>query len=1123
MLIGVLGSTTAADAHGPVTVGGPKQRALLAALALHAGRAVPVDRLADLVWDGAPPPGGASTLQTYVAGLRRVLEPDRSARGAAVLLVTEQPGYALRPGPDDEIDAVVVEASLTAVHAQVAPWADRLLHERPEAPPVRAATVVELQRRLGDAEARWRSTPYADLGDAPEVAAERGRLLELRLLALEDRATLALLLGRPAAAAAELEALTRRHPLRERLWALRALALAGSGRQGEATAVLGEVRALLDVELGLEPGPELRAVQTAVLRQAPLPALAAAAAAAGPAAATTWPLVGRGTEAAVLGGLVDQVVAGTASGPLLAALTGEPGIGKSRLCAEVAALAGVAGVPVVVGRCSQDEGAPPLWPWAQVLTALGAELPTATGAADGAADFRAWQGVVSLVAAAAAGRGLVVVLDDLHWADDSTLRVLRMLVETTAPGGGRLLVVGTWREHPVPSAAPSAALSPGLADVAETFARAHAVRLRLGGVSASDAARLVQAVTRTAPAPADAEELCRRTEGNPFFLVELARLARDDGDLARLLAERRTPAAVHDVLTRRLDRLRPATADLLRQAAVLGRTLEVDVLAAVAGLSEETVLEELEPALGAGLLAEEDVDRFRFTHSLVRDTALAGLPLSRRARIHARAAETLAGRHDRPDLVADVARHWASAGPRHRREAWQSAAAAARAAAAVHAHAEARTLLTDALAAQAEDAQSSPVERFGLLLDLAGVLDRAGRRREQREVAHAAYAVAAEVGDPLLEAAAVTLTSAGALWQGARRVDEAMVAHLRATLERLPHHDSAERCRVMLALATETYYGTTPQERVALAEQALAMAARLADPELRLSAALQAVVAMWRPVNAARRLELAEEAVRLADDLHDDLARVSARTLLATAAAELGRIEVLDAELGLAREEAESGRHLHALVALDSLEGPWLAMRGETERLDALVAHLGALDGQVTISGIEDAVPALQMSRLLWQHGHDAEVLALAVLVDEQSLLPTATFRTAMLCRTGDVAAARDYARLHPDRIARTMTDDTWYSPLGWSAGAETAAHLGDAGLGATAYSLLRPLSGGSACAGSGISIGPVDLYLALAAVATGERAVAARHAEAAAEQCARWRVPLAAQWVRRERERWGL
>ncbi len=1112
MLIGVLGSTTAGDERGPVTVGGPKQRALLAALALHAGRAVSVDRLADLVWDGTPPPGGPTTLQTYVAGLRRVLEPDRSTRGAAVLLVTEQPGYALRPGPDDEIDAVVVETSLAAVHAQVAPWAAGLLHERPQPPPVRAGGVVELQRRLADAEARWRSTPYADLGDDPEVGAERGRLHEMRLLAHEDRAVLALLLGRHAAAAAELEALTRQHPLRERLWALRALALAGSGRQAEATAVLAQVRALLDAELGLEPGPELRAVLTAVLRQAPLPTLTSTA--AGTTGGPAWPLVGRAAEVTALADLVDQVVTGTATGPLLAAVTGEPGIGKSRLCAEVTDRAGAAGVPLVVARCSQDEGAPPLWPWAQVLAALGAELPTATGAADGAADFRARQRVVSLVAAAAAERGLVIVLDDLHWADVSSLRVLRMLVETAEAGGRRLLVVGTWREHPAPS--------PALADVAEAFARAHAVRLRLGGVSAGDAGRLVEAVTRVAPGPSEVEELYRRTDGNPFFLVELARLARDDGDLPRLLAERRTPAAVHDVLSRRLDRLGAPTADLLRHAAVLGRTVEVDVLAAVADLDEESVLAMLEPAVGAGLLAEEDVDRFRFTHALVRDTALTGLPLSRQARLHARAAEALSSRPDRVGRVADVARHWAAAGPRHRRAAWQSAAAAARAAAGVHALAEAHALLTDALATQTDDARSTPAERYGLLLDLAGVLGPAGRRLELREVAHAAYAVAAELGDPALEARAVTLTSTGALWQGSWRVDEAMVGHLRRTLDRLPPHDSPDRCRVMLALAFETYYGSTPQERVALSEQALAMSARLADPELRLWAALQAGVAMWRAGNGPRRLELAEEAARLAAHLDDDLSRVSARTLLATAAAEVGRVDVLDAELAVAREEAEAGRHLHALVTLDSLEGSWLAMRGQTERLETLISHLGVLGGQVTISGTEDAVPALRLSRLLWE-GRDAETLALAVLIDEQSLLPTATFRTAMLCRAGDAAAARDYVRRHPDRIARSMDHDTWYSPLGWSAAAETALHLDDAALGARAYSLLRPLSGGSASAGSGISIGPIDLYLAFAALATGERAVAVGHAEAAAEQCERWRVPLAAQWVRRERDRWGL
>ena len=152
---------------------------------------------------------------------------------------------------------------------------------------------------------------------------------------------LGLLLGRHAPVAAELESLTRQHPLRERLWALRAVALAGSGRQAEATTVLGEVRALLDVELGLEPGAELRAVQTAVLRQAVLPTLARTPAPARavddvspgmspggpPGGSPSWPLVGRESEAAVLNDLVDRVAAGP-TGAGLAALTGEPGIGE---------------------------------------------------------------------------------------------------------------------------------------------------------------------------------------------------------------------------------------------------------------------------------------------------------------------------------------------------------------------------------------------------------------------------------------------------------------------------------------------------------------------------------------------------------------------------------------------------------------------------------------------------------------------------------------------------------------------------------------------------------------------------------------------------------------------------
>ena len=154
---------------------------------------------------------------------------------------------------------------------------------------------------LDEALSRWRGTPYAELEDAPAARAERARLEELRAIALEDRAVAGLALGRHATVAAELEVLTATYPLRERLWGLRALALARSGRQADALEVLRQVRDLLADELGLEPGAELRELQTAVLRQDPRPRLGARrrprsardrhaqAAGRSSAATTSWP------------------------------------------------------------------------------------------------------------------------------------------------------------------------------------------------------------------------------------------------------------------------------------------------------------------------------------------------------------------------------------------------------------------------------------------------------------------------------------------------------------------------------------------------------------------------------------------------------------------------------------------------------------------------------------------------------------------------------------------------------------------------------------------------------------------------------------------------------------------
>jgi DNA-binding SARP family transcriptional activator len=1121
MRIGVLGTTTASDDTDALPLGGPKQRALLGVLALHLGRAVAVDTITDLVWDGAPPPGAAGTLQGYVAGLRRVLEPGRTARGGGTVLVTENPGYALRL-PASDLDAAVFEQAVTDAHAATAPLAAALLAEQPSTPPLDREALLERENALAEAIGLWRATPYADLGDAPAVAAERGRLEELRLLALEDRAVLGLLLGRHAPLSAELDALTRHHPLRERLWALRALALAGAGRQADALGVLAEVRTLLDDELGLEPGAELRAVQAQVLRQETAPTAAVPAPspapsrppAPPPAAATTpapWPLVGRDAELGTLTDLLGQVREG--GGAAYATLTGDPGIGKTRLTSELAAHAAAQGVRVIVGRCSQDDGAPALYPWASVLAELGAELPTASGEADGGAAFRAWQRVVDTVLAAAAHEPLLLVLDDLHWADTSTLRVLRLLAETATAPAVRLLVLTTWREHPVPTGP--------LADVVETLARRHAVRLRLRGLTAPDAARIVGEVADADPTPDEAEALTRRTDGNPFFLVEYARLARERGDLGTLVAEKDPPAAVHDVVARRLDRLAPASLELVRQASVLGRDFEVDVLATTAGSDEDAVLDGLDPVLEAGLVVEDGVDRFRFTHALVRDTALATLPRSRRARVHARAATALL---ERPGRESEIARHWLAAGPRHRSEAWRAAAAAGRAAAGVHAYVEALEMLELALRGQDEDPGSSPRERFAVLVDLADVLRSAGRWLELRDVAHEALETAEAVGDPDLLVHACTMTSTGALWLASAhgQVDEVLVAALRRVLPLLPDGDDERRCRAMLALAGESYYGALPAEREALAEQGVAMAERLGDPELLLWARLQAAVAIWRADTAELRRELGDGAVTLARRLGDQAAEAAGLTVRAIAEGELGLVAEMTETSRLARALAERTKHLYAQLVLNSLDVPWLAMRGRFDEVEALVADMVRIGQIVSITGSDEAIAGSVTNQLFWQ-GREDEMLGAVEMIEASTWLPVTTTIAAMYCRVGRVDEARAYLRAHADGLERALSQEIWFSPMGRGLAGEVALYVGDPALGARVYGLLAHLSGRPLVAGSGSAMGPMDAFLAMAAESTGERELATRHADRAAELCETWEIPLAAQWLRRERDRWGF
>ena len=690
----LLGPLEARDGERRVELGRPKQRVLLAVLLVHANHVVSVDRLVEELWGAGPPPQAAASLQTYVSNLRRALEPGRQARAPSRVLVSQPPGYRLVVGAGD-LDA--------ARFAALAGEGHRLLEAgRP------AAAAGVLREGLG----LWRGPALAEVADEGFAQAERNRLEELRVAALEDRLAADLDLGGHAAAVAELEELAGRYPFRERLAGLLMLALYRSGRQAEALQAFQAARRALADELGIDPGRWLRQLETGILRQDPgldwtpppqepgpppggtggsageADSMLAASVTQRPAAAADE-LVGRDDQLAALEG----VLAGARDGRgRVVLVAGEPGIGKTRLAEEAARRAAAAGMQVAWGRCHEGDGPPALWPWAHVVRQLTAELapgqlaamlgpsaawlgplmPELAGPARpagpppladlGAARFQLNQAVAGLLRRLADTRPLLVVVDDLHWADAPSLSLLAFLAADLKDAS--LVVVGTYRDVEVVPGRP-------LADTLGALAREPVVeRISLGGLDRAGVARLVGRTIGGRPAEPLVQAVVDRCGGNPFFITELLRLLQSERRLAApdaaVAARREVPVGVRDVLRARLARLPAQTATLLMVAAVAGRGFDLDLIEAVTGLDDEPALDAAEAAVLAGLVIEDDraAGRYRFAHALVRETIYEDISRARRARLHARVADALvATRGAEPEPAAEMAYHCWQAAP----------------------------------------------------------------------------------------------------------------------------------------------------------------------------------------------------------------------------------------------------------------------------------------------------------------------------------------------------------------------------------------------------------------------------------------------------------------------------
>jgi len=1119
MRVGVLGPVEVRVGNQPIDLGTPRQRAIVAALAISHGRPVTTDGLVERVWGPTPPKGVVATLHSYIGTLRRALEPDRGPREPATVLVTEGDGYALRT-PSEERDDTRLEAAVARARECLKVVPD---HLRPVIATTHADEVAACARALDEVLASWRGEPYPELGADLDTEAERTRLRGLRTAAQELRVVALLALGRHDDVLPALSRLTATHPLHERWWALHAVALSRSGRQADALATLQTLRSALAEELGVDPGDPVRELQTAILRQDPSVSWSEAPAARRdelddaepqrpadhgqsqriPPPPPRWPLTGRQEELSHLGSDLDHALEGQ---PVTVLVTGEAGIGKTRLVDEFARTAYERGFTVVTGQCSVD-GPPPLWPWQEVLTSVARQLEglpddalAMTAAPD---DFALWDRVARALLDIAATAPLLVVLEDVHWAHPATLGLLRHLRRSAVDE--RLCVVVTLR-------AQDGTTTPELDAFMADLARGKARRVELIGLPLEEAADLVASVRARPSDPALVRDWWERSAGNPFYLSEL------------VLGSGGLSGSLTDVVLGRVRVLPPDTIRALEAASVVGLVFDLGLVARVLERDLATTAAALEPALTHGLVLEagQEAARYRFAHGVVRETVHDAQTQAARADWHRDIARVL-DQHSglrQADQRAALARHWRLAGLPHSGEAWRSVVRAAEQARAMSAYDEEAGHLASALAWQHEDATSTDRERFELLMMRAEACGWAADWQSTSDCVDEAVAIAERLADTGMAARAVQSAVGGALWQVRPYgvVHQPIVETLERILLRLPTEQVNTRCRALLALATELYYAGDVQRIDGLVAAALELADEADDPRLSATAHLAAFIARSRPDTAEERRDYMHVARAAATRLDDPRVRLLVDTLAVSVAGELGDAASVWRELPGILDRARARGLATAEVVLHSVSVPWLAMAGDDAGAAAGTRRLEELAGELRMPNVVEAA----MSNAFVGALHAGTIADLVPFLDDfaaSSRVPAWRMVITVLLRVGEVERARVAYVEHGDE-----TDDhTFMSLLLDCLGCEIALGLGDPEIAEAAYERLLPYAGRMCSAGSAVALGPVDLFLAQGAAARGDLAAATAHADAAAALALTWRIPRLGQFLDTLRERHGF
>ena len=528
---------------------------------------------------------------------------------------------------------------------------------------------------------------------------------------------------------------------------------------------------------------------------------------------------------------------------------------------------------------------------------------TMSGPEADAQRFRFFDAVAALIGEIGAEVPVVLVFDDLHWADRPTLQLLRHLVRAPAPR--RALFLGTYRDTEISDRHPLHEL------IGDLRREGTLRRLELSGLVESEVGELV-AELASAPATASfVRALAGETEGNPFFIEEVVRHLRDTaGALTEevTLEEAGVPDGVREVTTRRLRRLTEHARAVLLVASVIGREFDFDVLETVVSQTGDELVEALEEGVEARVLREAGhVGRYAFTHALVRATLYEQISQLRRARLHGKVGEALVRLRggDLDPHLAMLAHHFAQAAPVERPDrAIDFALAAARRADRMLAWEEAAQHYRAALRARELAGAVDDNVRAELLLALGSSEDRAGLEEEARATFHAAIRTARQLGDAVLLTRAA-LGAAGP-WSALSRSDPERVTLLDEAMEVLPEDDSPLRARLLARLSLELYYAGEPELRMALSEEAVMIARRVGDPRT-LAACLDARhYALWRPENVEERLEVAAELRRVAEQTGDPELELQGAGWTIIDLMELGDIQGVDIQIAAASKLAEA-------------------------------------------------------------------------------------------------------------------------------------------------------------------------------------------------------------------------